>query len=47
MLDISVIILTYNEKIHIERCINNAKKFAKEIYLVDCYSEDGTVEMAQ
>lgn len=43
----SVIILTYNEKIHIERCINNAKKFAKEIYLVDCYSEDGTVEMAQ
>lgn len=47
MLDISVIILTYNEKIHIERCINNAKKFAKEIYLVDCFSDDGTVEIAK
>lgn len=47
MLDISVIILTYNEKIHIERCINNAKKFAKDIYLVDCFSNDGTVEIAQ
>lgn len=46
MLDISVIILTYNEKIHIERCINNAKKFAKDIYLVDCFSNDGTVEIA-
>ena len=47
MLDISVIILTYNEKIHIERCINNAKKFAKDIYLVDCFSNDGTVEIAK
>lgn len=47
MLDISVIILTYNEKIHIERCIDNAKKFAKDIYLVDCFSNDGTVEIAE
>lgn len=47
MLDISVIILTYNEKIHIQRCINNAKRFAKDIYLVDCFSNDGTVEMAE
>ena len=29
MLDISVIILTYNEEIHIERCLNNAKKVCK------------------
>lgn len=47
MLDISVIILTYNEKIHIERCIKNAKRFAKDIYIVDCYSNDGTVEIAK
>lgn len=47
MLEISVIILTYNEKIHIERCINNAKKFAKDIYIVDCYSNDGTIEIAE
>lgn len=47
MLDVSVIILTYNEKIHVERCIQNAKKFAKDIYLVDCFSDDGTVEIAK
>lgn len=47
MLDISVIILTYNESIHIERCIQNAKKFAKDIFVVDCYSTDGTVETAK
>jgi glycosyltransferase involved in cell wall biosynthesis len=47
MLDITVIILTYNEEIHIERCLNNAKKFAKEIFVVDSFSTDGTVEIAE
>lgn len=47
MLDISVIILTYNEEIHLERCLNNAKKFAKEIFIVDSFSTDKTVEIAQ
>lgn len=46
MLDISVIILTFNEEIHIKRCLNNAKKFAKEIFVVDSYSTDRTVEIA-
>lgn len=46
MLDISVIILTYNEEIHIERCIRNAQKFAKEIFLVDSFSTDKTIEIA-
>ena len=47
MLDISVIILTYNEEIHVERCLNNAKKFAKEIFIVDSFSTDKTVEIAK
>ena len=47
MLDISVIILTYNEEIHIRRCIENARKFAKEIYVVDSYSTDATVATAR
>ena len=47
MLDISVIILTYNEEIHIRRCIENARKFAKEIYVVDSYSTDATVAAAR
>lgn len=46
MLDISVIILTYNEEIHIERAIANAQRFAKEIFIVDSFSTDKTVEMA-
>jgi glycosyltransferase involved in cell wall biosynthesis len=47
MLDISVIILTYNEEKHIERCVLNAKKFAKEIFIVDSFSTDKTIEIAE
>ena len=47
MLNISVIILTYNEEKHIERCINNAKQFSNEIFLVDSFSSDRTVEIAE
>lgn len=47
MLNISTIILTYNEEKHIERCILNAKKFSKEIFLVDSYSSDKTLEIAK
>ena len=46
-LDISVIILTKNEEIHIERCLENVKYFAKEAYVVDCFSIDRTVELAE
>lgn len=47
MLDISVIILTYNEKIHIRRCLENVNRFAKKVYVVDCHSTDGTAEIAR
>ena len=47
MLDISVIILTYNEEIHIRRCIQKVKPFVKDIYIVDCYSTDQTVSIAE
>lgn len=30
MLDITVIILTYNEEIHIRRCLENISSFAKK-----------------
>jgi glycosyltransferase involved in cell wall biosynthesis len=45
--DISVIILTYNEEQHIERCIKSLLPFAKEIFLVDSFSTDKTIEIAQ
>lgn len=47
MLDVSVIILTYNEENHIQRCIESVSSIAKEIFVVDCFSNDKTKEIAQ
>lgn len=46
-LDISVIILTFNEEIHIRRCIENVKPIAKEIFVIDSFSTDKTCEIAE
>ena len=45
-LDISVIILTYNEEIHIRRCIENVSPFVKDIFIIDSYSTDKTLRIA-
>lgn len=47
MLDISVIILTYNEEIHIRRCLENVRRLTDKIYVIDCHSQDKTVEIAK
>lgn len=47
MKDISVIILTFNEEKHIERCIRSLEPVAKEIFIVDSFSTDKTVELAE
>lgn len=47
MLDITVIILTKNEAIHIKRCIDSVKQIAKEIIVIDSESTDKTVEIAK
>lgn len=47
MLDISVIILTGNEELHIKRCLDIVSPIAKEIFIIDCYSEDRTIEIAK
>lgn len=46
MLDISAIILTYNEEIHIRRCLENVNRFATKVFVVDCFSTDRTAEIA-
>ena len=46
MLDLSVIILTYNEELHIRRCLENVLPFAKKVFVVDCFSTDKTKEIA-
>lgn len=44
---LSVLILTLNEEKHIYRCIESLLPFAKEIFIVDSYSTDKTVEIAE
>lgn len=46
MLDLSVIVLTYNEELHIRRAIENVIGIAKEIFIIDSFSTDKTVEIA-
>lgn len=47
MLDLSVIILTFNEELHIRRCLDNVAPIAKEIFIIDSFSTDRTLEIAQ
>ncbi|WP_297983190.1 glycosyltransferase family 2 protein [uncultured Chryseobacterium sp.] len=44
---ISTVILTFNEEKHIERCIKNAQRFSSDIFLVDSFSTDCTVQIAE
>ena len=47
MMDISVIILTYNEEIHIKRCLDRISPFVKSVFIVDSFSTDRTLEIAK
>ncbi|WP_164969559.1 glycosyltransferase family 2 protein [Aquirufa rosea] len=44
---ISVLLLTFNEEIHLERCIQNVQKLSSEIFIIDSYSTDNTLEIAE
>ncbi|MEK7128915.1 MAG: glycosyltransferase family 2 protein, partial [Patescibacteria group bacterium] len=44
---LSVIILTFNEEIHIERLLKNIGDWCDEIFVVDSYSTDKTLEIAE
>jgi len=43
---ITAIILTYNEELHIARCIENIKQIAGKIYVIDSCSTDRTAKIA-
>lgn len=47
MLDLSVIILTGNEELHIKRCLDIISPVAKDVFVIDCFSKDRTIEIAQ
>ena len=43
---IIAIILTFNEELHLERCLKNIKNCFDEVYVIDSYSQDKTKEIA-
>lgn len=47
MVDLSVIILTNNESKHIGRCIKSLLLITDKIFIIDSYSTDNTVEIAE
>ncbi|TGX82096.1 glycosyltransferase family 2 protein [Palleniella muris] len=44
---IAALILTYNEEKHIKRCISSLKGVCDEIFVVDSFSKDNTVKIAE
>lgn len=47
MLDLTAIILTGNEELHIKRCLESVTQVAKEVFVIDCYSKDNTAKIAE
>jgi len=47
MNSITVVILTFNEEKHIERCLRSALQAARQVFVVDSFSTDRTVEIAE
>lgn len=46
--DLTVVILTKDEKLHLARCLNKLLPLEpREVYVVDCHSTDGTQEIAR
>ncbi len=47
MTNLSVLILTHNESLHIGRCIDSFAGLTDKIFIVDSFSSDNTVEIAR
>jgi glycosyltransferase involved in cell wall biosynthesis len=45
--NIAIIILTYNESLHLPRALEHIKGFVREIFVIDSFSTDNTVELAK
>jgi len=42
---VGIILLTYNEEIHLKRCLDNLLLLTSDIYVVDSFSNDKTVDI--
>lgn len=47
MNSITAIVLSFNEALHIERCVKNLFRVCEKVYVVDCFSKDQTCRIAQ
>lgn len=47
MSTLAVVILTLNEEKHIERCVRGALQVADQVFVVDSFSDDATLEIAR
>jgi len=47
MIDVSFIILTYNEEIHLKRCLSSIRGLSDQVFLVDSHSTDETCEIGR
>lgn len=45
--DLTVIILTFNEELHIKRCIESVRDVAVRVIVIDSYSSDNTTKIAE
>lgn len=45
-LDITAVILTFNEELHIKRCLDNIAPYVQKVYIIDSYSTDNTLDIA-
>jgi glycosyltransferase involved in cell wall biosynthesis len=45
--DLAVVLLTHNEALHIGRALEAVRPIAREIFVIDSFSTDGTVEIAE
>jgi glycosyltransferase involved in cell wall biosynthesis len=45
--DLTVIVLTFNEEKHLARCLQSLRGVARRVVVVDCFSTDGTLEIAR
>lgn len=46
-LKLIVVILTYNEEVHIKRAIENVIQWADKVIVLDSYSQDNTIKIAE
>ena len=44
---LTAIVLTYNESMHLNRCLSSLQKVCSEIVVVDSFSTDATQEIAE